>query len=131
MNSKFNTINTTMIFFIGAILGIAGTLLVTGCGVIQPSPNDHPSQSPQVTVQDIEAACTAACTANETFEFTQCGSELMRALPVGEMVSTLGDCAVRCHEFVEVFNTMPDSLDINCLVAAKSCADVAACLGVE
>ena len=75
-------------------------------------------ESPQA-----QATCTTACAA---YEFTQCGTEMQRALNVGEFVSSLDTCLEACQKLPGRFQAYFGCLST--LGPNSTCADVEECL---
>lgn len=89
--------------------------------VIGPSDTEEPPGT------DVVSDCDRACVG---FDFTECTSVLMKALPVGKGMSATG-CMERCNELIVLYSDLPDDLDFACIEKAASCPAVAGCFGVE
>jgi hypothetical protein len=73
---------------------------------------------------DENAFCDFVCT---NFNFTQCVSDVMESMPVGEMPRGL-TCTEKCKSAVVIYELMPNAPDLTCLSKAANCSAVANCL---
>lgn len=77
---------------------------------------------------ELDTECERACSG---FAFVDCGSVMMKALPVGKHLKG-GDCVSRCESLVEIYAGLPNEhLNFGCLETAASCPAVAGCFGIE
>ena len=119
----------------GAVMGaIVGLILwlAFGCAAFQQSSATQAEPVPVggLSTEEIKIICTAACTAHEGFDFTVCGSEMMRAVPMLTMLQAYGPCDAKCDDFVGKLKANGLTVDTNCLISATNCDRVSVCLGV-
>ena len=127
-----NSVGWYGVLFVGAIaLAFFIILCTPGCAMFQ----SMTAAGNAATAGDTEMQCRASC-GNETqiFRWTNCGVQLMGALPVGSDVLVQGFDIVGAHNACQrICQAMADSIfiDYGCLGDADHCGDVAACLGVQ
>jgi len=94
--------------------------LFAGCSLFQNG--ETASGEQPITQEQAQAACTASCAA---FDWTRCDTEVGKALPIGEILETIGGCYDRCQEFIA--DSYHD-VDAKCLAECKTCPAVWECL---